>query len=104
MPETLAEALRKLQPIKRGRGRLKPPAEREAIAASVATIYPSTGNVGSGIASPLTEDDTLREYHALDSITSSDGLFVIEFYPYSKRVFDDANSEQVVFNLAEPDE
>ena len=57
---------------------------------------------GGGIDSPLSEDKTKREYWPDSSISSSDGLFVIVYRPYKKRVFVDAAGRLVEFQYPAP--
>jgi hypothetical protein len=75
-------------PLKRGRADYKAPA-------AAAT--------GGGIASPLTEPSyAAREFHPVQTLTSSDGLFVWELEPIKKIVMTDANDEPVVQIFAVP--
>lgn len=99
---TLAELVERLSPKKRGRGRLDPAPSRGAIGESVATAYPSAAAAGA-ISSPLTEEADTRTYHATAQyLTSSDGFFVLEYYPVETVSFLDAgqNQVQVVFDDA----
>lgn len=98
----LAELVERLAPKKRGKGRLPAAPSRGAIGISVATAYPSAAAAGS-IQSPLTEQDGTRTYHATAQyVTSSDGFFVLEFFPVETITFLDAgqNEVQCVFDDA----
>jgi hypothetical protein len=98
----LAELIERLSPKKRGKGRLKPAPGRSAIGESVATAYPSASAAGA-ISSPLTEVADTRTYYATAQfLTSSDGFFVLEYYPVETVSFLDAgqNEVQVVFDDA----
>lgn len=99
---TLAELVERLAPKKRGKGRLAPAPSRSAIGASVATAYPSAAAAGA-ISSPLTEVADTRTYHATAQyLTSSDGFFVLEYYPVESVSFLDAgqNEVEVIFDDA----
>lgn len=83
-------------------------AKRLPSAPARTAIGPGTGlardsaAAGGGIASPLTEPDyTAREWHPVQTITSTDGLFVLEV-SYLKAVsMLDAADRAVVFNFAD---
>lgn len=92
---TLAELVERLTPKKRGKGRLESAPSRSAIGVSVATVYPSAA-ASSSIRSPLTEEDGTRTYHeTAQYLTSSDGFFVLEFYPVATVSFLDAGQNEI---------
>lgn len=91
----------------RGRGRLPPPTERAPLPAVNAAAYPRAaepvaGSDGEGVASPLIENELLREYWPETNITSSDGLFVIVYQPYKARVFIDALGRAIRMEYPQP--
>lgn len=96
--------LERLQRKKRGTGRLDPADTRGALPASSGIGYPGasseTGGGTGALASPLTE--TGRTLHPPHTVTSSDGLFSLEFYPVNTITFEDTNAAEVQFVLAEP--
>jgi len=55
----------------------------------------------AGIVSPLKEVPNSREYYETQLLKSSDGLFVIEWEPVKKAVFEDGNGESVIVEFAE---
>ncbi len=95
----LTEAVERLIPKTRGRGRLDPAAERDGIKESIGITYPSAsqpGSGGGGVASPLTEQPyTGTTYY---DFVSSDGLFVFE-YPTETDYLDGNNDEVTVVHL-----
>lgn len=75
-------------PVTRGRGNYVPPP----------VVTP-----GGGIASPLTEPSyAAREFYDPRYLQSSDGVFVWEFVPVKKIIFEDDNGAEVVQEFAEP--
>lgn len=74
---TVNEALRRLLETSRGRGRLGPAADRDAIGIAASDAYPSSEIGGGGIASPLTEQEYTGE--TFYAFTSSCGFVVFEF-------------------------
>lgn len=96
--EDITEHLSRLVPKQRGKGRLVPPPTREGLPASVAEVLPNDTTPGGSIASPLTEQapsDT-----STYSMTSSDGLFVYEFYQQTDYL--DANGDGLVVEHRDP--
>ncbi|MGI9297616.1 MAG: hypothetical protein ACR2QC_06940 [Gammaproteobacteria bacterium] len=58
---------------------------------------------GGGIASPLAEQDDVREYHTTQrAIRSTDGLFTLVLSDISVMKFNDANGNEVQFNFDQP--
>ncbi|MCP1675439.1 hypothetical protein J2T57_002589 [Natronocella acetinitrilica] len=79
-----------------------PSQSREALPEERPALSPSGG--GDGIASPLTETDiALRQFHDTAVFTSADGVFTIEVQAIKRIVMEDANSQEVVFEYADPD-
>lgn len=87
------EDLTRILPKKRGTGRLDEPVAREPIAADWVVALPQAAGTGSGIASPLTEQEYAGE--TWYQLISSDGLFVFEF-PDQTTYLDAAETEVVV--------
>ena len=99
LPTTLKEAVNRLAPQKRGKGRLDPAPGRSAIPSSTAIEYPSgDATVSSGIASPLTEQETSTEWYEL---RSSDGLFVLEVP--ARTLYTDASGREVLVVHRDPE-
>lgn len=63
----------------------------------------SSSGTGSGIASPLTEDDNTRTYYSSTELQSSDGLFIMEILNIKSASFSDANGNAVTVNYDDPD-
>lgn len=65
-------------------------------------------SAGGGIASPLIEgSETLpaeieRTYHPVETVTSTDGIFVWELRPVASVTMIDANGQEVVLQFAPP--
>jgi len=90
----LSDQLKRFINTSRGRGRLDPAPERDAIGIATSEGLPTaneTSTGGGGIASPLTEQAyTGATFY---NLTSSDGFFVLE-YPATTEYLD-ANSDTV---------
>lgn len=64
---------------------------------------PGTPEAGAGIASPLTEPDySTRTWHAPVSVTSTDGIWVIQFEHVATVDMTDANDQSVQLIFDEP--
>lgn len=89
------------------RGTLEDVPDPDAIGESVSAGYEedeSTQTTGGGIASPLVENNNERTYHGmLKYLTSSDGLFVLEYQDIASTVFTDNNGETVEVSYDDPD-
>lgn len=70
-----------------------PATKRKAIAAASSVV----GGTGSGIASPLTENTTKREYYAVQTVASTDGVITVRVRRVKKIVMKDANNRVVEF-------
>jgi hypothetical protein len=93
---TVAELLERLRPQSRGKGRLTAAKPRTKIGESVATAYPSAAPNG-GIRSPLTEDS--RTYYTTSAtLVSSNGFFVLEYYPTESITFLDDSQQEIIVN------
>lgn len=105
---TLKSAIQSLQPQARGKGKLDGLAGGRPISGlrgSGIGSAPATGasvSSSAGIASPLTETDGTRTYHANQTLTSSDGLLTLEFAPVNQVTMTDANSAEVRMVYAVP--
>lgn len=100
-PVNLSEAIGRLLPKKRGKGRLPPAASRGAIGESVSEAVPSAAEPGgAGVNWPLTEisrvSETVRVYDPADA-----SVF-IDIERATQVTFQDAGGEQVVMNLTYP--
>jgi len=104
MATTLTDDLRRIvfKPT-RGKGTLSSTKTRESIPKSKGSAAEagedkaaSTSSSEGGIASPLIEQEDMREYHTEQAITSSDGIFVIVYAPIKKAYFKDSNRLEVV--------
>lgn len=84
---------------------LAPRAPAAAIPARAGAGRPSrppgaNDGVGVGIASPLTEQDyAARTWHGVRTITSTDGLFTMEYRCMASVTMLDANSQEVVLQF-----
>lgn len=98
----LADAIERLVPVKRGKGRLKSAPERDAIGESVAEAVPAGADPNSsGITSPLVEQAyTGATYY---NLTSSDGLFVFEFGHETDYVDNDGAGDTFTIKHIDPD-
>jgi len=94
-----SDGLDKIIPYKRQRpGRLGEPIARPGIAGGIGVGEPD--DEGDGIDSPLSETSRVH-LSAPKTITSTDGLFVIEYAPVIQINMADASNRSVVFNYAE---
>lgn len=58
---------------------------------------------GGGIASPLTESDTVaRDFWPEKTLVSTDGLIYAKYKPLKRMTMSDATGAQVVFNFQNP--
>lgn len=90
----ISDQLRRLLPQKNGKGRLPPAKPRNALPESRGEALPIKRS--QSIASPLTEAADVRVYAAPVTLTTADGLFVVELEPVYSTQFIDANGEAVV--------
>ena len=85
----LREAIERLANPKRGKGRLGPAADREALGPSTATAFPTSDDpiATGGLVSPVVE----QEYAGTTfySWVSADGLFILEFGDQTTWIDDD---------------
>lgn len=99
---SLADAVARLVPQKRGKGRLKPAADREAIGESRSESVPSNEEPGSGagLITPWVEQEYTGStfYH----ITDSSGLLMIEFGHETEMIDDDGNGDTFVIKHDDP--
>ena len=87
-----------LNPSRGNVQQLSGPNQREAIPASTGTAKDESVG-GDGVASPLTEVYSSREYYDTPlEITSSDGLFVIEVQSLRTITMTDDNANNLVFD------
>jgi len=101
MAKTLTDDLRRIVLKRtRGKGFLTTAILRGPIPSSIgeALGVDETDATGGGIVSPLTEIEGMRQYHAEQSITSSDGLYVIVYAPIKTAYFRDAAGQSIVVN------
>lgn len=95
----------RLIPKKRGQGRLQEAPERDALPPSVTEATPAApseeGGGGGGRISPEVEQTyTGSTYYTL---TSSDGLFVLEFPDQTTVIDDDGAGTALVYKWLDPD-
>lgn len=96
--------LRRLIPLKRGQGRLQEAPTRAGIAVARSEASPSApSGVSSsgGITSPLVEQTYAGSTYY--TLTSSDGLFVIEFADETTYIDDDGAGDSYVVKHIDPD-
>ena len=66
------------------------------------TGFGSSGKAGTGISSPLTETKYAdREYYTTFTLTSTDGLFVMELKRIKKMKFHDADARFLEIDFAD---
>jgi len=98
---TLGEAVERLNAKKRGKGKLKPAATRDAIDTSIAQAVPTliTPTTGGGIASPLTEVADTRVTAVVRICDPMDATRWIDIEAATQITFEDANGDEVIMNL-----
>lgn len=99
----LRRGIRQLQEKSKIKSTLKPLAKRGSITAKVRVGKRSGSAAASGIKSPLTETDNTRTYYGTpQTLTSSDGLFVLEWYAVSQITMTDADVRELKFVYDQP--
>lgn len=98
----ITEALERLLPRKRGKGRLPPAPTRAGLGPSIAEAVPSGGDRGSGTGwiSPIVEQEYTGStyYYMVDS----SGLFTFEFGHELTLIDDDGAGDTYVIKLDDP--
>ena len=93
----LRDAIRKLQDKAKIRNSLEAPAARGDIIAK-RKLALRTGAANAGLLSPFTEQEDTRTFHdTLQSVASSDGLFVISYKNVYEITMKDAGNNVVKF-------
>ena len=97
MSKDLTEALRVLtEQANGGAQQSAAMSDRGAAARVTGSALLGGGGEKGGIASPLTETSyAAREFHATQTITSTDGLFTLKIKPVKKIKFKDAGNADV---------
>lgn len=99
---SLGQAIERLVPKKRGKGRLPPAPEREALGPSTAEAVPIGDDLqtGTGWISPIVQ----QKYTGATYYTevSSDGLWTWEFGHEVTLIDDDGNGDTYVLKLDDP--
>lgn len=96
----VADAIDRLTPKQRGKGRLGPAPSREALPPSSAEALPPEPAAG-GISWPLNEVADARTYGLPLEFTSSDGMFVWVVQPVAATEFVDADGSGGPVNFDE---
>lgn len=100
----LVDALNRLNKVdEEVQKKLNPPKDKKQIKAKTGKASETGVSKGSGIASPLTEVEGNREYHPVQNIISSDGLFSIEVQNLSFLLVMDSNNAEVEFYFKDID-
>lgn len=98
------EDLNRLTRTRFNQKKLGPAQNRQQIGESVSESTVSKSSKTGGIASPLTEDVSLRTIHTeVHEVRSLNGLNVYEYQNYSSLTFADALFAEAKFNLGDPD-
>jgi len=97
---TLADAIERINSRKRGKGRLGEAATRTTLPVAVSEAVPTASTEGDGIISPLVE----QEYAGATfySLTSSDGLFVLEYGDTTTLIDNDGTGNTFVIKHDDP--
>lgn len=99
---SLSEAIERLAPKRRGKGRLAPAPAREGIATDVVEVLPSADPLNaSGLVSPLVEQAYAGTTYY--NFTSSCGFIVFEFADSTTYIDDGGSGSAVVFQHLDPD-
>jgi len=96
----LREDLKRFINTSRGRGRLDPAPERDAIGIAVSEGLPTANEPstsGGGIASPLTEQS--RTTQTVTVACDGDPTIFVDIEQATQIVFQDANGDEVIMNL-----
>jgi hypothetical protein len=102
----VTKAIKALQDKAQIRDSLKPLPARGALTANRKLAKPTgaSSSGGGGIASPLTEQpETRKFYEAVRELTSSDGLFVVEYQNPLSITTKDALSREIKIIFDDPD-